>query len=154
MKGHILQKRWMAQNEVSPLFLVNPAIMLCICFRKSLKKSKKSNVEIIQVNFQKERKRLLRFLYTTRNVTGESGSTLSIILSITSSDRFMPDSASVATTICFTYKKRKKKKRKSLIKIRLVLNEKQKLRIRSKKSKYLLPFNKTLLLQIIQLKRN
>lgn len=29
--------------------------------------------------------------------------TLSIILSITSSDRFMPDSASVATTICFTY---------------------------------------------------
>jgi hypothetical protein len=31
------------------------------------------------------------------------GSTLSIILSITSSDKFMPDSASVATTICFTF---------------------------------------------------
>ena len=33
----------------------------------------------------------------------EKKSTLSMMLSITSSERFIPDSASVATTICFTY---------------------------------------------------
>jgi len=49
-------------------------------------------------------------------VKEEWGKTLSIILSITSSDRFMPDSASVATTICFTCIKRHTK-------IRIVWNE-------------------------------
>lgn len=43
--------------------------------------------------------------------TGRAASTLSIILSITSSERFMPDSARVATTICFTYGIKGKKNR-------------------------------------------
>jgi len=54
----------------------------------------------------------------------------------------MPDSARVATTICFTYIE-------SHTKNRLVSNEKQNLELNPKTNKYLLSFNKTLLLEII-----
>lgn len=37
LKGHVFQKRRMSQHKISPFFLINPPVMLGICFFKGLR---------------------------------------------------------------------------------------------------------------------
>ena len=80
----------MSKNKASPLFLINLSIVFRVCFFKRLK----------QIKTQGK-------LLSTKAIVRrwEKQLTLSIISSMTVSFRFIPDSASVATTICFTWTK-------------------------------------------------